>query len=298
MKIITIIVTFNAEKWLDCCISSVANSSIPIDIMVIDNQSNDSTCNIIKSKYPFVKLVESESNLGFGKANNIGLQYAIDNDYDYIYLLNQDAWVKENTIENLISIQKCNKKYGILSPFQCQANLKHLDFNFARDTCSWQSNDNLLDDLYFNSIDEVYEVKRVMAAHWLISRECLLKVGGFSPSFPHYGEDYNYCERVQFHGFSVGICPSCRAVHDREFRIESINKIRYIHGYIKPIRILSNINANNKIKELCEAFVVLLFKYHTIISLSQFIKLIFSYKKILLNRKISEKECAFLNKKY
>ena len=61
--------------------------------------------------------------------------------------------------------------------------------------------ENILDfanDLATGELKDVYEVKFVQAAHWLISRECLERVGGFSPSFPHYGEDNNFCNRAQY----------------------------------------------------------------------------------------------------
>ena len=57
-----------------------------------------------------------------------------------------------------------------------------------------------------------------MAAHWMIRRECLVKVGGFSPAFAHYGEDDNYVHRAKYHGFKVGILSAAGAVHDREMR--------------------------------------------------------------------------------
>ena len=57
-----------------------------------------------------------------------------------------------------------------------------------------------------------------MAAHWLVTRSCLEKVGMFSPIFTHNGEDDNYCDRARYHGFRVGVDLSARAVHDRSDR--------------------------------------------------------------------------------
>lgn len=93
-RVLVIIVTFNAMQWIEKCIQSVKASSFPLDLFVVDNNSSDNTVAYIKEKHSSIKLIESRSNLGFGAANNIGLQYAIDNDYNYVYLLNQDAWIK------------------------------------------------------------------------------------------------------------------------------------------------------------------------------------------------------------
>ena len=64
----------------------------------------------------------------------------------------------------------------------------------------------------------VYDLPFVNAAGWLISKECLMTVGGFDPMFFHYGEDDNYCQRVLFHEFKIGVLPNALMVHDREDR--------------------------------------------------------------------------------
>ena len=62
--------------------------------------------------------------------------------------------------------------------------------------------------------NNIVKTKFTMAAHWLISREALLKVGLFSPIFFHYGEDNNYLHRVKYFGFDNGVCTRAKAVHD------------------------------------------------------------------------------------
>ena len=65
--------------WIDRCVKSLFASSLENDIYIVDNGSNDGTKDYIKTNYPFVKLFESDENLGFGKANNIGLTYEVCN---------------------------------------------------------------------------------------------------------------------------------------------------------------------------------------------------------------------------
>lgn len=217
-KLLVIIVAYNAMRWLDKCLGSVLSSSVQSDIILIDNGSTDGTRKYVEEHFPTVIFKQSTENLGFGKANNIGLQHALDNGYDYVYLLNQDAWVMPDTFEKLIKVHLSNPRFGILSPLQLQANMHHLDtnFNILCGRCM-----ELLDDAMLGELQEVYEVPMTMAAHWLISRDCLQKVGGFSPTFPHYGEDNNYANRAQYHGFSNGIVPLAKTVHDRENRTMS-----------------------------------------------------------------------------
>lgn len=238
MSLIVIIVTYNAMRWAERCINSLLTSTVIPDIFIVDNGSTDGTQEYIKNHFPSAVFRQNETNLGFGKANNLGLQYALENNYDYVYLLNQDAWVMPDTFEKLIYVQKENPEYGVLSPMQLEANCKRFDKIFGI-VCSQQCNNNLINDLYFNRIDKVYPVNDVMAAHWLISRECLKKVGGFSPTFPHYGEDNNFNHRVYFKGMKVGIVPGARAIHDRESRIETKEKKMYMF-YVNWLKTLSN----------------------------------------------------------
>ena len=211
-------------KWIDRCIQSVLSSSAHSDIFVIDNDSSDNTPDHIAENYPTVHLFRSEKNLGFGGANNIGLQYAIDNNYDYVYLLNQDAWVKEDTFKKMISTHLKHPEYGILSPLQFQANEKHLDFNFGAILSKWDAETKVCEDFLMGLKKDVVPFPRIMAAHWLISRDCLINVGGFSPAFFHYGEDNNYADRAWHKGYKVGVVMNAIGIHDREIRVDSDEK--------------------------------------------------------------------------
>lgn len=251
---LVVIVTFNAMNWIDRCLNSLFTSIVPLHIIVVDNGSKDGTQQYIREHFPEVGVFQNKENLGFGKANNIGLQKALDEGYDYVYLLNQDAWVMPDTIQTLIDIQKSHPEYGVLSPMQLQANEKHFDRNFLCNVVrTAQCGSKMFEeDLYFSRQSDVYEVNFVMAAHWLISRKCIETVGGFSPTFSHYGEDDNFLQRCQYWGFKVGIVPSAKAVHDREDREYSEERHQYITRYIEALKRTSqpkdSIHVNKYIK--------------------------------------------------
>lgn len=244
-KILVIVVTYNAMKWVDKCFSSVRESTYPSDIYVIDNGSTDGTQHYIKEKYQEVIFYQSPENIGFGKANNIGLEYAIKNHYDYAYLLNQDAWIYPNTFKVLVQASCNNPDFGILSPMQMTRSEERLDKNFVSTCCSYKSNKFFLEDLFFERVREIYSVNHVMAAHWLINLNILQKVGIFSNTFPHYGEDTNLCHRMYFHKYKVGIVPEARAVHDREYRKQTKEQAVY------QIYILLLLRLSNPIEEEC-----------------------------------------------
>lgn len=247
-KILTIIVTYNGMKWLDRCLGSLRESSVKTDVLVVDNGSTDGSPEYIASSFPEVQLHCTGENLGFGKANNVGLQKAVDEGYDYVYLLNQDAWVFPETFQRLIKAMENAPEYGILSPMQLTATEDKMDPRFVRwcPAAAWEQwlqissvceSCSIFDGIFSDKSDsksvlnvetspellndEIHPVPFVMAAHWMLSRECFCTVGGFSPAFPHYGEDDNYIHRAQYHGFMCGILSSAGAVHDREMRPET-----------------------------------------------------------------------------
>ena len=225
MKLFVIIVTYKGLQWYDRCFTSLRESTIPVQTVVVDNASNDGTAEYIKEHYPEIHLIESKENLGFGKANNIGMRYALDHGCDYVFLLNQDAWVEVDTLEKLVGIHQRHPEYGILSPIHLNAEktgiekglVKYLDDRRVTDKA-------LFEDLYFGRLKEVYSTKYVNAAAWLLPRKTLETVGGFDPIFVHYGEDDNYLNRVKYHKMKTGICPTSVAVHDTVRRIDSTEK--------------------------------------------------------------------------
>lgn len=288
-----IIVTYNGAKWIHKCLNSIYESTITSTILVVDNNSSDNTVQIIKADYPSVILFEYHKNLGFGKANNIGIGYALRHQADYVYLLNQDAWVEPDTFDTLIKIQKSNTQYGVLSPMQLNAPKDKLDDYFAALSIG-KNKDNILSDIYLQKCKEVYEVDFVMAAHWLISKECLMNTGGFSPVFYHYGEDNNFLHRIHFHGYKSGVCPYLIAVHDREDRKRKPNEIFYLKYTSAFLVDFNNIN-NTLAKAFVKAYanliideVTCMIKYKSLKPLIYICKSIFVFAKSRHNRKTTQ----------
>ena len=221
VKVFAIVVSYKGHRWYDRCFSSLRESSLPIKTIVVDNASNDGTIEYIKGNFPEIHLIESKENLGFGRANNIGMRYALDHGCDYVFLLNQDAWIEPDTIERLISIHKRHPEYGILGPVQTNAERTRV----LDDVVMFLINPNnynkeLFSDLLIGTKKEIYPVSEINAAAWLLPRNVLETVGGFDPIFLHYGEDWNYLSRVLYHNLKVGLTPEIHVVHDCKERVE------------------------------------------------------------------------------
>lgn len=221
-----IIVVYNGMRWLERCLGSTQKSSIRVQVIAIDNGSTDGSVDYIRKHFPMVRMLCLGQNFGFGKANNKGIEIALNEGAEYVYLLNQDAWVKPDTFEKLMDLQRRNPVYGVLSPLQVDASEIRLDEKF--ENLSAKKNKNFLNDLLFGYLNPIYETHFVMAAHWLVSRECLRAVGGFSPVFLHYGEDNDFLSRAAVHHFKAGFSPFCFGIHNRENRLEPLSKKAYM----------------------------------------------------------------------
>ncbi len=222
MKICTIIVSYNFAKWIQPCLNSLRESTIATDVMVIDNNSSDETCKIISEMYPEVILIKNIDNLGFGKANNLGFRYAIEKGYDYVFLLNQDAWVAADAIEVLVEAAVANPDYGIVSPIHLNGLGDKLDFGFATYS-HLQSKEEAQ-----RVAAPITECQFINAAMWLVPISALKKVGGFAPIFPHYGEDVDYVHRMRHAGYKIGFAKGAYGCHDREYRVVDRPKFFYM----------------------------------------------------------------------
>lgn len=202
-KVFVVIVTYNGAKWIDKNIGSLLHSSYPVSIIVVDNNSTDDSVTLLE-KYPEIGLIKSAENLGFGKANTIGMKKALEQEADYVFLLNQDAWVFENTIAGLVKKMEAMPQFGIMSPMHYSGDGVTFDKSFE----TYYKRSTVHDK-------NVASIPFVNAAAWMLSKKCIETVGYFEPLFGHYGEDRNYCDRVRYHRFSIGIDTDSKIVHDR-----------------------------------------------------------------------------------
>lgn len=216
-RLYTIIVTYNAMKWIDKCVDCLLHSTVHTEIVVVDNCSSDETISHISSKYPCVHLILNDENNGFGQANNQGIEYAYRNGATNFFLCNQDLYVEEHALEELLRIQS-RYAFSIVSPLQLNGTFTSLDGGFYNGICRGQCLSQLVNDALINKIGDYYTVDYVPAASWMISKETVESIGGFDPIFFHYGEDFHYTNRIKYHKKRIAIVPAAKVGHDRNFK--------------------------------------------------------------------------------
>ena len=301
-KVFTIIVTYNGMQWINKCIQSVIDSSYNSEIIVIDNCSTDGTSEFIKSNFISVNLISEKENLGFGKANNIGLRMALKDDADFVLLLNQDAYLKSTTLQQLVdAVASGENKADIISPVHL-SNKGEIDFGFA-DHIKRYANQKAQKAINERN-GQIVEVGFVNAACWLLSRETIETVGGFNPVFPHYGEDNDYINRLKFFDLKLKVDTKSEVIHDRIQRHNSKSFIKLLNrekvAFTKHLTNVNNTLSKGMIISLDKLFresIYYLFKLKLNIVAALFLSYfntLFSLPNILSSRNQSKKRGAYL----
>ena len=235
MKLSIIIVSWNTVDLTLKCVKSIFRyfKNIDFEIILIDNNSTDNTLELIKKEFiseisqRYLRVIENKENLGFAKANNIGIKQATG---EYILLLNSDTQLIDNSILKIIKYINSNPKIGIIGP-------KLLNSNHTLQR-SCRRFPNLLDQIFIqlkfynffpnrifaikkyfmldfdhNKIKEVYQI---MGAAMLIKKQVFDKIGLLDENFWAIFEEVDFCKRAKDEGYKIYFYPECQIIHHKE----------------------------------------------------------------------------------
>lgn len=257
-QLFAIIVTYNAmhRGWIDRCMKSLAESTVPIVPIIIDNGSTDGTRDHVPAAYPDAVWLPQERNLGFGQANNVGLRYAMEHNADYVLLLNQDAALEPDALKKMLAVSDGE---SLLSPLHLNGDGTRIDEMFR---ISLREAHNLMNDdmLIRQTLAPCYETGEICAACWLMPATLIRKIGGFNPLFFHYSEDNNYYHRMQYHGVKTLLVPDTYMYHDRQLQgnMQAFNRNR-----LRRDLLLSATNINWLAGKRCVRWLRTLYRCYT-----------------------------------
>ena len=226
MDLSIIIVNYNVKEFLQNLLHSISKASqnLSSEIIVVDNASEDGSVELLKSKFPSVKIIENETNLGFGKANNQALKIA---EGKYLLLINPDAIVREDTFTKMIKFLEEQSDAGIagckiFSPdgslqLACRRSFPGPWTSFCKVTglSNLFPNSKIFARYNLTYLDEnqTYEVDAISGSFMMLKREVYDKVGGFDEQFFMYGEDLDFCYRIQKAGYKVFYVHTTQVIH-------------------------------------------------------------------------------------
>jgi GT2 family glycosyltransferase len=207
-----VIVTYNTKELIQRCIDHLQRyfSEMLPEIIVIDNGSVDETFSLLKEKYPNIKSIRSEINVGFGAANNLGIPLAQGK---YVLLLNSDAFPHPGALQKAIELMDNHSDVGLAG-----AQLLFEDGSLQLSAREFPTlSHDVMTFTGFKS-GEVLErpssaVDWVTGAFCIIRPEVIKKIGLLDERFYMYFEEVDYCLRVQQAGYKVWFWPEIVVTH-------------------------------------------------------------------------------------
>lgn len=220
-----IIINWNSVEYLKKCLHSIYSQTNKLDfeIIVVDNASYDGSDSLIESEFPEVKFIQSEENIGFARANNLGFQYssgrnllflnpdteildsAINIIYSYLESLTNAGAVGCKLLNSDLSIQT-----SCIQPFPTILNqaldVEYLKLKFPQ-LKLWG-----IKPLFFNDGNPA-EVEVISGACIMVKRDVFKKIGKFSTDYFMYSEDVDICYKIWQKGYKAYYINDAGIVH-------------------------------------------------------------------------------------
>jgi len=190
---------------------------------VVDNASTDSSPEMVAKEFPEVKLIQSNENLGFARANNLGMRYASGS---MLAFVNSDVIVRPGCLQNLAAFLESRPEVGLAGPkvFGADGYLQYTCGQLPtiwNTTCRYMALDralsrwSLFSGAYMRhwEYDSHAEVGWLVGCFWLVRRTAVDQVGGLDERFFFYAEDVDWCKRFWDAGWKVVFVPEGTATH-------------------------------------------------------------------------------------
>jgi GT2 family glycosyltransferase len=219
-----IIVSWNSKDFLEQCLESLAVGSVrPYEVIVVDNDSKDGSPEAVTRKFPWVRLVRAGANLGFAKANNLGIRHSRGT---YIALVNSDVKVHPECLDKLADFLDVNPGVGMVGP--------RIFFGDGRPQSSCRRFPSLWNNaceifglnkifprsaffagehMFYFGYDRTCEVDVLVGCFIMARSTAVAEFGLLDEEFFMYCEDVDWARRCGFAGWKVMFYPAAKAVH-------------------------------------------------------------------------------------
>lgn len=219
-----ILVSYNTEALTRDCLKSVSEKTVGLnyDIWVVDNNSSDNTCEMIKNEFPQVHLIENKENKGFGSANNQAIRLC---NSKYVFLLNTDTLLINNAIKILFDFMEANTEIGACGGNLYDANGRHVhSYGHYKTFTSkmvktfklgafFPKEKAINDDKGGNEGDLFKEVDIIVGADLFMRKSVLDEVGIFDEDFFLYDEETELQFRIKKAGYKIMLNPNSKIAH-------------------------------------------------------------------------------------
>lgn len=286
LSIAVILVNWKKYNLTSNCIDSLNKSNYKnFKIILVDNEYSEKSLIELKNKYKELIVFKEKNNLGFAGGNNIGIRYALENDYDYIMLLNNDTEVKENFILPLVERIEKDHSLGAVQPLILNFLNKSIIWNaggklnkFLGITSTRLNNNKLNSSIVFDDFTDW-----ISGCGILIKSEIVKKIGLLDEKFFTYYEDVDWSLRMKSLGYDLGFVKESIIYHHGSSSSKNKkNKEGVISSKIHYFNIRNHILLLKKHKNLFNFFGIVFFQIIKITSYIFYFLIRFRFNKLTM----------------
>jgi GT2 family glycosyltransferase len=225
MDVSVIIVSWNTQELVLQCLKSLESvrTQLSVEIILVDNASADHTVELVREQFPHVRVAQNATNLGFAKANNIGIEISSG---EYLALINSDVVVPDGCLEKMVDYMKQHSDIGMLGPKMIlrDGSVGPSCYRFPT-VWNWFCNALGLNSVFYGSkslsdstmtnfkYDKIQEVDVLTGWFWMVRRRAVDQIGVLDDRFFMYGEDLDWPKRFHDGGWTVVFFPEAEAIH-------------------------------------------------------------------------------------
>lgn len=245
-SVFIVILTWNNYPDTEECLDSIDNMDYGnYQIVLVDNGSTDNTPEKVKKKFPNVHIIKNEQNIGVPAGYNVGFSYALNNDAEYILMLNNDTIIHPKMLRSLLSIAQEDPQAGIIMP--------RILFHGSDDEI-WSSGGRyrsfppaiLMTDNRKGADKLLRLIEYAPGCILLIHRQAFKLAGLFDPGYFFLYDDWDFSERVRAHGLNIWYVPEAHGWHKVSrstkgpssplfWRTLASSSIRYYRRHGRPV---------------------------------------------------------------
>jgi GT2 family glycosyltransferase len=228
-----VLVNWNGLEFTLSCLASLKKVDYPkFKVILVDNGSENHEGMKIQKAFPEIHLIQSQKNLGFAGGNNLGIRFALEQEFSHVLLLNNDTEVTPDFLGEMIRQLSENPRLGVIQPLILFLHDKKILWSAGGKFVPWLGRAITLG----NQKPMAHYPTRRNELDWatgccfLITREALLKSGLLNESYFTYFEDVEWSLRIKKSGFGIGLADKARIYHVAG----ASSKTKHAEGTLSP----------------------------------------------------------------
>jgi N-acetylglucosaminyl-diphospho-decaprenol L-rhamnosyltransferase len=242
-----IIVSWNVRDYLAACLDSIQTNKgdLAVEVIVVDSHSGDDTVEMVRARYPWVKLLPQTSNIGFTRGNNIGLKAAQSR---HLFLLNPDTEIVGETLTQMVKYLDDNPTVGVVGPHTLnpdgttQSTRRRFPTPItALFESTWLQGiapRRVLDRFYARDIGDtdIADVDWVQGSALMMRRKAYIHIGGLDEKYIMFSEELDWCKRARKAGWRVVYLGSATIIHHGGKSTEQASALKHIYFQESKLR--------------------------------------------------------------